>query len=229
MLHVLVRPAEGDGVIKLLRPHERILLVTASTPAELGRMFLRPQEFYESPRYRGRFFTHEQFKRYYKRHWGRGAFSYYRDFQGYNMPGEVFLDWQKAFASTETEEEQKLLNLLGALPNRFYLIGALERDVSTVKHELSHAFYHLFRDYREMTTAALYSQRRPEFGRLRDKLRKTMYRNEVLDDECVSYILFESAWMRRNGIAFSTLKRLREDLAFEFWRTWRCLKPREKW
>lgn len=200
-------------MVKLLQPHDRILLVTASTVTELGRMFVRPQEFYESPsaRFRGKFFTLDSFKRYYRKRWGCGAFSYYADFGGYNMPGEVFLDWQKTFAGNETEDEQKLLGALGAMPGTFYLIGALESDVNTIDHELSHAFFHLFLWYRALCVRRLrlYDL---DLEPLRKALRRIMYREEVMDDECISYVLFEKAWMRRQGVAISRLEPLRRRL-----------------
>lgn len=216
---------------KLLRPHERILLVTASTAAELGAMFVRPQEFYESPsrRFRGRYFTLEAFKKFYRRRTGAGSFTYYRDYQGYNIPGEVFLDWQADFASNESPEELALLTLLGPMPGQFYIIGALEKDVNTIEHELQHALFHLAREYREVVTAQLALSRsllRP----LCRALKKLMYTAEMLDDECVSYLLFEEPWMRRAGVALKPLKFLRLALMLDYkWASHAYLKPRSKW
>ncbi len=215
--------------MKLLRPHDRILLVTAESASELGRMFARPQEFYESPsaRFRGRYFTLDAFKSYYSKRWGNGRFSYYRDFQGYNMPGEVFLDWQKTFASNESDDEQKLLRLLGPLPDRFYLIGALAKDASTIDHEISHAFFHLFEWYRAIARRKLTLY---DLRPLRHALKKIMYSDAVLDDECVSYVLFESAWMRRAGVALNALRPLHEDLlAFYRESVALYLRPRSEW
>lgn len=186
-------------MLKLLKPHDRIFLVVASGAAELGRAFVRLQEFYESPsaRFCSRYFSLESFKRYYARRWGGGRFTYFRDYQGYNLPGEEVLDWQATFASRETADEIRLLQLLGPLPDRFYLIGARTKDVTTIGHELQHALFHLDPVYRAKVQFVVHMF---ETAPLRRALRKIMYRDSVLDDEVASYVLFEQPWMRRNRV-----------------------------
>ncbi len=192
---------------------------------------MRPQEFVESPdaRFKGRYFTLDKFKAAYAKTYGNGRFSYYQDYQGYNFPGERFLDWQVAFAGNETEDEQALLRLLGPLPDRFYLIGALSRDAGTLQHELSHALFHLVDEYRERVTAELviYSD---GVKMLKRALRRLSYAEEVLDDECVSYVLFEDAWMRRAGVRTSLLAALKARLMSAYrMNAFLFLKPRREW
>jgi hypothetical protein len=218
--------------VRLLKPHDRIFLITAGSPRELGEMFLRPQEFYESPIVRGTYFTHETFRELYIQRFGRaGRFTYFTDYQGYNFPGEALLDWQKAFASKETIEEQKLFTVLGALPDQFYVIGALHRDKTTIDHELHHALFHLDRGYRERVTAELALWREVlEQTHVAAKLRTLSYDENVIADESAAYILFEENWLRNRGVKISRLRGLRAALwVFFSSAKHRHIKPRNEW
>lgn len=140
-------------------------LVTADSPVDLGLLFIRPQEFYESgnPAFRGRAFTLSQFI-----HWYIGetrkenepsphVFSYFEDFQGYNIPGEAieaFLQlplpelsvWDVRFARIATVVQQHQRG-------KFYIIGAVTSQTSVIEHEIAHAMYYLLPQYREAMDA----------------------------------------------------------------------------
>ena len=54
----------------------------------LAATFLRFQEHYESPKFRGRIFDWEEFMDWYAEQ--KGKFSYLQDWSGFNLPSPVF-------------------------------------------------------------------------------------------------------------------------------------------
>jgi hypothetical protein len=195
--------------VRLVKPHPQIFLFLGETPSDLGRPFVRIQEFYESPaaRFRRKFFTLAQFKEWYCRTQSRtGKFTYYSDFNGYNIPGDVFLDWATAYAGNETEDEQSLLGMMGALPSQFYVMGAPEDCAGTIDHELSHAFFHLFPEYKKLMLSMLEGYDLSDVHRY---LKANMYIRDVYSDESISYIMFDDSLLHSSGVSTKHLRGLR--------------------
>jgi hypothetical protein len=216
--------------LKLLKPNERILLVTSQSASELGRAFVRPAEFFESPSkwFRRRFFTLDQFKKWYCRTQSTsGKFTYYSDYFGWNIPGDAFLDWQAAYAGSENEDESNLVALLGALPDKFYLIGAGAGNLATINHELAHAFFHLYAVYREQMTSLM---RGHDFSGVYRYLKGNMYSPDVFLDEAHAYTMFDGRLMNRQGVKTAHLNDLRDKMVSLF-RAWEhmYLLPRREW
>ena len=72
-----------------------VYLMTYDTRYDLCMSFVRVQEFYESPEFKGRYFTLEEFIDWWsiKMSHIHGAFDYPARWGGFNVPGEVMLDW----------------------------------------------------------------------------------------------------------------------------------------
>lgn len=195
--------------MKLLKPHDQIYLFLADGPAELGHAFVRLAEYYESPSklFRNKFFTLSEFKKWYCANQSiTGKFSYYRDYTGFNIPGDVIQNWAVQYAGNESEDEQSLIQMLGALPKQFYVIGALEGDAGTLDHELSHALFHLFPEYRKLMVSMFEDY---DLDQIRRYLRRLCYAEHVLDDEIVSYVMFEDGILHRASISTKHLRALR--------------------
>ncbi|MEK7106247.1 MAG: ABC transporter ATP-binding protein, partial [Patescibacteria group bacterium] len=64
-----------------------IYLVEAPTQYALASTFLRFQEHYESPKFRGQFFSLEEFMDWYAEEYGN--FTYYKDWTGFNIPSYI--------------------------------------------------------------------------------------------------------------------------------------------
>lgn len=193
----------------LVKPHPQIYLLLGDSLADLGRAFVRVQEFYESPSklFRGKFFPLAKFKAWYCRTQSEtGKFSYYRDFGGYNVPGDVFLDWATTYAGNENEDEQGLLGLIGALPKDFYVIGAPADSATTIDHELSHAFFHLFPEYRKLMVSMFDDF---DLRGVRRYLNGNMYAEPQFADEIVSYVMFEDGLLHAAGVPTKHLRSLR--------------------
>lgn len=211
--------------MRLLKPHPQIFLFLGDTPADLGRPFVRLQEFYESPSklFRGKFFTLDKFKSWYARTQSEsGKFTYYRDFYGYNVPGNIVHDWAATFAGRETQEEQHLLQMIGPLPQEFYVIGSPADSADTIDHEISHAFFYLFPEYRKIMLSMFDGY---DLSGVRRYLKGNMYAEPQFDDEIVSYVMFEDGLLHAAGIPTKHLRGLKGGMlgVFQQYRA-RCIK-----
>ena len=141
------------------RPYAHILhLQFPDRPGMLGDVdmafhFLRFQEHYESPKFKGTVFSWAQYVAWYKS--ARGGFSYPWDWAGYNFPGHILKPFRAGAFDPLTRREQAMLKALEAAGDQDYVIGSLGSDLGSLKHELAHAFWHLDGDYRAKVQAVL--------------------------------------------------------------------------
>ena len=192
-----------------------VFIVSADSAVELGRIFLRIQEFYESPNkeFKNQLFTVSRFKQWYRKNFGkRKKFTYYTDFCGYNVPGNAVKKFFSMYfmASKLNRYETDLFNLIfkaagDGFPEKFYLIGILEKDFNTLNHELHHAFFYLRSSYKSRILKALGSTRC--YRGLKAYLIKSMYSEATLKDELAAYLMFELDWLI---IKFPDFSRYRE-------------------
>lgn len=154
-----------------------VYIDTYDTQYDLCMSFLRVQEFYESPKFKGRYFTLEEFMDW----WSfseskiKGSFDYPIRWDGFNIPGEVILDW--LLNCDEDTLSNKEIAWLNRLAKKFkvkmddankafvfytllkdklkgiYLIGCHRQKGSkstkkVIDHELAHAFYTLYPEYK---------------------------------------------------------------------------------
>jgi hypothetical protein len=131
-----------------------VYLVEADTLYALTSMFMRPQEYYESPyeNIRDEHFSVEEFMDTYAK--DKGSFSYFTDWCGFNIPSEVIKTFFQLFRYDLTNKETILRNLIESInPNmdgKFYVIGVCseKRKDETIKHETAHAYYYMDKKYK---------------------------------------------------------------------------------
>ena len=68
--------------------------------------FVRMQEFYESPKFKGKYFTLEQYMDYWSKEFGKGSFTYPSVWDGFNIPGKVLSDWWDRFDNDRRYKEK---------------------------------------------------------------------------------------------------------------------------
>lgn len=169
---------------------ERVFLVESPDRRELARTFLRFQEHYESPRFRGRVFTREQFEAW---HAGeRGAFTYYDDWSGFNVPSWALEPFFAGLFDPLDARERRLLELFRGERAPFYVLGAVGDgrtvDLATLEHELAHGLYSTCGAYRRDVRAALANE---DTRALEAELVELGYCAQVLQDEVHAYLLTE--------------------------------------
>jgi len=175
--------------------------LTFKTRYELCMSFVRMQEFYESPsnKFRGKYFTLEEYMDYWSIKYGKGSFTYPSVWGGFNISSEVYYRWKNIFISTfryrEHELDYEIYNLIKKDYNdsnfygkKFYIIGVYKQeDDGTIAHETAHALYHLYPQYKKSCKKLLKSVPKKKLNADKKVLLGMGYCSSVLDDELQAY------------------------------------------
>lgn len=182
-----------------------IYLLRFENQYELTSTFLRVQEHYESPQFHGRIFTLEQYMDWYVAE--NGAFTYYQDWSGFNVPSTAFEPFYDGKFDPLTSKEKRLLGLFKNLQGRFYVIGIYDGGKKgTLTHELAHALFFIDEGYRKAVREAM---RGYDTSSLERQLIKAGYARHVVVDEVQAYIVAPSSKL---GTASRALMPLRREL-----------------
>ena len=166
-----------------------IYLIEAQNRQVLADTFMRFQEYYESPEFKGKVFTVEEFAHWYAQKYG--AWTYSRDWYGFNIPSKVLAPFRNGQFDPLTENEKHLLEICAKATGDFYVIGVTpgaEYFTETVKHEFVHGAYHVNENYRKDVASCLAGHR---IKTIRKGLTKMGYHSDVHDDEANAYVLVE--------------------------------------
>ena len=195
----------------IVLPH--LYLLTFETQYELCMSFVRMQEFYESPKFRNKYFTLEEFMDYWAKEYGHGAFDYPARWNGFNLPSNAIEKWyQKIYdqknhdtwggyrerekviveAITSLYEKDYGKPVWGKRPKKYYVIGIHKGSSEEVKqgvidHETAHALYYLYPKYRKMTNALLDGIPKRDYKSAASDLTIMGYGNNVIKDEMQAY------------------------------------------
>jgi hypothetical protein len=198
--------------IRKTRIADRIFLVRFDSQYALASTFLRIQEHHESPTFRNRVFTLEQFMDWYADRFG--AFTYYEDWSGFNVPSDAFAPFYRGEFDPLLRKEERLLRLFRRERRPFYVIGIA--DEADLEHEIAHALYFTRDDYRREVQRAM---RRYDTTALHTRLADG-YHRAVWRDEVHAYLATPGSWL---GPIPRRLRPLRRELRAIFRRHARAL------
>ena len=199
--------------------YPNIIQLTYEKRYDLCMSFLRLQEYYESPEFKGRFFELEEYMDWWQKNTGRGEFNYPNCWSGFNLPGPIVNEWIDKFgfkidSRDGWEDWARWLNLrsgirlkeqclldavlkkvkydLGRL-SKCYVIGVSKDDGAesrskVIAHEVAHAFYTLYPDYKKNCQKLIDEIRNSQGGKkLYENACKALsslgYHKDVFDDE----------------------------------------------
>ena len=183
-------------IVTQIKPDVYYLLF--DTQYELCSTMMRMEEFYESPykSIQGSYFTLEQFMDEYAKH--TGNFTYTSDWNGFNIPGEVIVNFWRTFSDNSFEkhpllqkEKELIYDCLWSFmeneyKRKFYLIATHKKATKrALKHELAHAYYYLDKNYKKTMDALVKDFRHRK--ELEAQLLKAGYCKKVLNDEIQAY------------------------------------------
>lgn len=165
---------------------------------DLTTTFLRLQEHYESPQFKNKIFTLQEFRTWYAAA-REGKFTYYTDWNGFNVPGHILKPFYEGAFNPLTYKEVALLDAVRAAVGKvedyksYYLLGTHDGDPDALLHEAAHALYYLDREYRRLATKIVV----PLAGRgeLEDWLEKQGYNRDVWVDEIQAHLSADAAWL----------------------------------
>jgi hypothetical protein len=191
-----------------------LVLVRTRHQYTLASTFLRFQEHYENPKFRGRIFSLEEFMDWYAMKFGN--FTYYQDWSGFNIPSSVLKSFREGGFNPLSNKEKNLLELLADVPEPFYMVGiyGAKIDLPTLKHELVHGLYHTVPEYCERVRKIL----RPEEIRcFTEILKKMEYHPSVWQDETNAYLIMGATDLKDDGFQWTpSLRGLQAELRIAF-------------
>lgn len=172
----------------------RIFYLDFKKQYDCNMMFLRYQEYYESPnpKFRGKSFNILDFMEWYSQKYGAGAFTYAVDWAGFNIPGKVVKEvWEKGiFDRTVYDYEMKMVyeRCLEKYPDgKFYIIAGVGRGWA-MKHEIAHGFFYTQPKYKKEMTKLVKSLGKRFFKSMCNDLERIGYTPKVYIDECQAYL-----------------------------------------
>ncbi len=167
---------------------ENIFLLEFETREELASTFLRFQEFYESPEFKGKIFTLDEYKKWYASE--RGSFSYYTDWSGFNIPSDILIPFEEGKFDPLSEQEKQFLSLFEGLEHPYYIIGVSgdpERAARVINHEVAHGLFYTNMEYKKRVLEVL---ARYDLLEIKNWIRSLGgYHESVMDDEAHAYTL----------------------------------------
>jgi len=157
--------------------------------------FVRFQEHYESPKFKGEIFTLGEFRSWYAQEYG--SYTYPRDWDGFNFPCYVLKPFIKGLFDPLTEAEAEIVELFKDRTDDFYIIGSHENSgKDVVLHESFHAVYSLNKEYRDDVNLYL---SKCNIDDVMGLLLEHGYHDDVLLDECNAYIGASSEYLISKG------------------------------
>lgn len=184
--------------LEVIKITDKIIRVKAESTNDLAKYFLRFQEHYESPYWRGKIFTLGQYRQWYAE--ATGAFTYYEDWTGFNIPSFVLAPFRQGLFDPLTVKEKELLNLFKYRNDDFYIIGS--QDADSLNHELAHGFFYTDAEYKKNVLKIL-NRYFAELQVVRDFLLKKQYHESVILDEVHAYVGVDFDWLTKRDVHVS--------------------------
>jgi len=167
--------------------------------------FIRFQEYYESPKYKNKKFSIDEFYNYYKK--THGSFSYHKDWAGFNFPSHVLHSVNNSMDLTVREKQ--IFNLLKSI-DRGYIIGVNKNEPkNTYRHEIAHGLYFLNKEYKKEVKKILNGK---NLNPIKKVLKKMGYHNSILTDEVQAYLCFDLNDLKQFGLNIKPYDGLRKEL-----------------
>lgn len=186
---------------KLRKLADKIYCLEFKNAYDLSMTFLRCQEYYESPKFKNKFFTLSDFMEWYSKKFGEGSFTYPVDYVGFNLPSRVIVSVIYKLKIDKydvwTPYDQLMYDTIGTivkeLPNggeSFYLIGIVKdpSDKTTLPHELAHALFTTNNEYQRTMGRLINALPEKIWRSMKRKLKARGYASNVYDDETQAYL-----------------------------------------
>jgi hypothetical protein len=198
-----------DFKYKLFKITERLYCIEMPNPYDLAMLFVRYQEYYESPNkdVRNKAFDLEQYMRWYsvnnKNHRyedkSHMSFSYPIDFCGFNIPSSAitnillkgeYVGSLNMYDALMRNIYNDIMDDIGRTCNgSFYLIGTPKMQSSTMMHEIAHGLYYLNSTYYIVANKLISDHlTKSEIKAFKKVLKDYHYAKEVMYDEIQAYL-----------------------------------------
>lgn len=187
---------------ELHRVRPKVYAVKVDDQYQRAMLFLRYQEFYESPykQFHGRNFNIFEYMDFYMRDRGANCFTYPKDWSGYNIPSDVLL---KCFINVEDPNpyDEAMSGIVGAIikdldsrnhnptkRDKFYLIGVDKIEGGVMDHEIAHALFFVDPVYKKEAKKLVEKMLKKKSDGMKKILEKLGYRESVFTDEIQAFM-----------------------------------------
>ena len=187
---------------------ENVYHVQFATQLEITSTLLRPQEHFESPEFRGKIFTFDEFKEWYIKNSPRGKetgeFTYFSDWNSFNFPSTVLKPFYRGDFDPITDKEGQFLKLFEGKSEPFYVIGThREKPLkirNSIRHELGHALFLTSPEYKSDVLEVLNGMNQSHRQEVIGYLESTGgYHQDVIVDETHAHLLASLAKLQEKG------------------------------
>lgn len=183
-----------NGTLYEVQP--RVYAVEVEDDYSRGMLFMRAQEYYESPfpEFQGRDFNIFEYMDHYRKNRKRAVFTYADDWAGYNVPSESLEQCINGIEEeSHTPYDHHMGNIVWWIRQHqkrgvFYLIGVDKADSWIMDHEMAHALFYTNPEYRKEMMDLVLSVKRDTFDQLESFLVQSGYPKKVIVDEIQAYL-----------------------------------------
>jgi hypothetical protein len=189
---------ENSGLVnyELYEVAPKIYAVLAKDSFERAMLFLRAQEYYESPfpEFRGKDFDLFEYMNRYRKERSANYFSYTADWSGYNIPSESLESCMLGLKDTMiTSYDHEMLSILFMIrqyqkKGKFYLLGVDSLESRVMDHEFAHGLFYTNKAYKTEMMELVLSLKRDLYEQLESYLIQIGYTSHVIADEIQAYL-----------------------------------------
>jgi hypothetical protein len=203
-------------MFKSSQPIKNCLLLEFNTQKELALAFCRVEEYYEgNPKVNGKYLTLEEFIDAFMK--DNGELNYFNYWTGFNIPGNIYMEWAQKNMSDRTKWEYELAQEVSKkldMNEPFYIIGGKKGDMNVIDHEIAHALYYMNENYKNNMldiTIKFYQLDRKNYVKMVKKLKKMGYGDNVIKDEVQAYMSTSTKkeLVEKFELDFDTIKPIR--------------------
>ena len=174
----------------------KIYAVLANDSFERAMLFIRAQEYYESPfpEFRGRDFDLFVYMNRYRKERSANYFSYTADWSGYNIPSEsleaCMLGVHDSISTSYDHEMTEVVSIIRQYQKKgkFYLLGVDSLESRVMDHEFAHGLFYTNKEYKTEMMELVLSLKRDLYEQLESYLIQIGYTSHVIADEIQAYM-----------------------------------------
>jgi hypothetical protein len=185
----------------------RVFAVVVPDRYHRAMLFMRVQEYYESPnpKFRGKkSFNIWEYIEWYSRK-NNDSFSYAAHWTGFNFPLGVALKCYDTLEDMYTPYDEIMTKIVWDIYEmnkdsaKAYIIGVADLTSTTFQHELCHAYYHINKKYKKEADAITESIEPKIYKRMCKNLTDMGYTEQVFYDEVQAYTCMDSDYFEFNN------------------------------
>lgn len=181
--------------MKVTEVTEGLFWLKFRTPKAAAKTFLRVQERFESPVFRGKIFTVKQVQKYFRQTFKT---DYYDAYDGFNIPATALRPFIRGKFDPLNQAEKKLADLFRDRKGKYYIVASAHGDNLTLKHELTHGLFYLNDEYRKAVKKIL--SKTSVLKSILKCLEKDGYHPDICDDEANAYLMCNQDYLKAIGV-----------------------------